>query len=194
MKVFIFLYPTAEYIDLFIGLDCDRSEPLPDSLRQYLIRQHNPRYINDLVRERYRKQDYQVVWLFQGTSSDNIELCQKSEFIEILADDIIAPSFSWEYHADAERVVAYLSDNLSEAIEKVELGGYHRFDCVERFAKSLYRLGMDVHVDEDLTDDFFLQMRYGGIPIVRTEPRRLVGWEKYSRPEDVKGKPWFNQT
>jgi len=194
LKVFIFLYPFYDYINLLIGLDSYQSEPLTPRQREYLIKQHNPWYINDLIRERYRKNGYKVAWLFQGTNRDNIELCEKSQFIEILADDILAPSFSWEYKADARSVMGYLSDIIPGAIERAVLGGYHRWDCVDRFAESLYRFGMDVRVDEDLTEEFFALMRIGGIPLVRTEPKKLTGFEKYCRQSAVRGKPWFDQT
>ncbi|MGM5488181.1 MAG: hypothetical protein ACQESG_04495 [Nanobdellota archaeon] len=76
----------------------------------------------------------------------------------------------------------------------LRLGGFHLWDCVERVAKRAYNRGLDVLVDEDLTELFTSRMQ---LPEFRTDR-----YPCYRAPEHPyyqeflhqrKGKPWLWQ-
>jgi hypothetical protein len=55
-----------------------------------------------------------------------------------------------------------------EPIEQLVIGGFHRWDCVDSLAKYAYKKGINVSVDEDLTEMFFFSVRDSkGIPVAK---------------------------
>lgn len=200
MKVFLFLYPISEYVTLFLGLDSPAAARFASvsgkSYVSYSIKRYNPRYINSLIEARYRDQGYHIAWLFPGLGLANsaIELSEKSEFIEIRQGDQVLPSYAYPGgYADVGRVLEDLAE--SSPLEEIILGGYHQWDCVDKFAAGVYEAGISVRVDEDLTEFYFDRMSLQGIPLIRTCSglSSLKSYALVNRRCATRGKPWFEQ-
>ncbi|MFC1697945.1 hypothetical protein ACFL1H_06405 [Nanoarchaeota archaeon] len=82
-------------------------------------------------------------------------------------------------------------------IEKVVIGGFHQFDCVDKLAEFNYNLGIDTFVDEDTTELFFARVIDPGVPLIRENwsLKELGVGDKYYDfvKESRKDKPWMVQ-
>jgi len=53
-------------------------------------------------------------------------------------------------------------------IDEIVIGGFHLWDCVDKTAKWAYNQGINVSIDEDLTELFFYSIRGpGGLPVAK---------------------------
>ncbi len=193
MRIFLFLYPIREYID--------------NLLKNWLLfsyNGHKVEEINEIIRVRYREQDFQIWWV---VFSDRDDLSQPDfgrvyEFIEIQPQDVIVPcGVDFETHCQKRlypnftQIVSQLPQNL----EKLVVAGFHQWDCVDKTAAAAHKRGINVFVDEDLTEHFFPGVGLGLIPLVRQNwsLTEIMGehdeiWIDFAL-ENRKDKPWFTQ-
>lgn len=190
MSEFVFLYPIQPYIDDVLG----DKDTRPDFKFQLCPR------LNEIVNRRYRNRDYDVSWVMFGCSGDETtpDMSTKAQEIDIYPNDkIISAGISFVRHRD-EKVYpdnAYLLEQIANP-KKLVIGGFHQWDCVNRLAESAYLGGLDVFVDENTTDVYFLSgYGYRKIPLVKDIPytipgKSLGGLDDIAR-ENRKDMPWF---
>ena len=151
-KVFLYLYPIKEFINIFLlhddqtydKLNIDR--PLP--------------ILNDTIDKRYRQKGYQVIFALypdrelygvEQRDGDKIiytdipfsDVNPKDEKGNIKKDYI--PKFP-----DERLLIEQLGD-----VDELIVGGYHSMECVRRVAEKALDSGINTLVDLDLTDLFF---------------------------------------
>ena len=81
--------------------------------------------------------------------------------------------------------------------ERLVLGGFHHWDCVDKVARESYKRGIDTFVDEDTTNHFFGRVSFGSIPLIRKDwtlkelgiPDKLYEYAVEERSD----KPWLVQ-
>ncbi len=182
MQAFLFLYPLAAYLG---------------ESKRYSTRAIN--YLNEIIHARYRKQDYQVIWLtFSRNDRSSPDRSILSRKIRILPQDkIISCGKNWAHfrlHRDYPDQ-NYILDQLPPGIERLVIGGFHQWDCVDRVASVAWQRDHKAFVDEDTTDLFFLDFR--NIPLIRTDwslkalgvTENMMQLAREARAD----KPWFVQ-
>lgn len=190
VKYLLLLYPIQPYVDVLID-----GEP-PE------VKARSAALYKEIVRKRYP--DFQVVCVFFSKSGERKEpdLTQKWNLFSLEENYIIgACGVTFTDHCD-NRTYPKESDILAlcpDPIDELIVSGFHFHDCVEKIAKYAHKQGIQVFVDEDLTELFF----YGagrGIPISRAASIRktkrllressfLLGFARENR----KGRPWLIQ-
>ncbi len=197
MKVLLILYPIQPYVDVLIG----KKEP-PE------VKAKIAGFYQMLIRKRYP--GFQRVFALFSDEKDltRPDISQLWEGVHPQKGDIIGASgVTFENHCE-NRVYPKESDILAlcpKPIDELVVGGLHLWDCVDKTAKHAYQQGIDVSVDEDLTQLFFHQVRnskgepFLRIPISREkslEKRRnelsRAGYLEAVRKERSK-RPWFAQ-
>jgi hypothetical protein len=74
----------------------------------------------------------------------------------------------------------FILDQLPDH-EKLVLGGFHQYDCVEKVAKASCLRGVDTFVDEDTTHMFFKNHALHGTPLIREDwSLRGFGYSEHS--------------
>ncbi len=153
------------------------------------------RVFNKCINERYREKDFQINWV----SLNNVPV---SQYVETFSKDkIILSGVSYK---GKNELSGY--PNFSKLINEIgdcghlRVGGHMVWDCVSKFAEEAHERGLDVLIDEDLTDFFNSRIK---IPSFRTNVYPSINFkEMYSKVagrgfEDFmrsrKGKPWFYQ-
>lgn len=197
MKHFLFLYPTRNYTQQ-IGTN------FPN---RHLLLENFSRNVNRLIQERYRKQAFQICWLFFAQNHNRkLPDTEKSDpLFEILPEDwkISSGITQRELFQCCYPSADQILDHFKESTQLV-LGGFHLYDCVERIARRAHRKSMPVSVDEDLTDDFAFRVNhFGPIPLqrnIRIYPETLSELRKRLPEEKVQTflkasqqKPWLSQ-
>lgn len=179
MKKFVFLYPITEYIDFEIDRGM-RAFHYEDSYNEFLCRieeveteeekeairkeaiqeikkEYGERYgtgLNSCIDLRYRRNDFQIYYaVFDGSLvSDVIELQQQDRTIEVglsfKTNTTKQPNDEYLY-PDQD----YILDQIGD-VSVLRIGGFHMWDCVEKLARRAHERGLDVLVDEDLTEFF----------------------------------------
>ncbi len=153
------------------------------------------RVFNKCVNERYRKENFQINWV----SLNNAPV---SQYVETFSKDKII--LSGVNYKEKNELSEY--PNFSKLINEIgdcdhlRVGGYMVWDCVSKLAREGYERGLDVLIDEDLTDFFNSRIK---IPSFRTNVYPSINFkEAYSKVagfgfEDFmssrRGKPWFYQ-
>ena len=151
MKTLLVLYPIQPYVD---GLMTGRESPE--------IEEEYARIYQCLIAERYP--NFQIVWImFSGfLSATDPDMSQLWRGISIKESDIVAAcGVSFKEHCgenkypDPEDIIK----SCPQPIEKLIIGGFHFWDCVEKVAEYAFRQGINVTVDDDLTEFFFHKVR-----------------------------------
>ncbi|MFH1423849.1 MAG: hypothetical protein ABIG29_02770 [Candidatus Nealsonbacteria bacterium] len=201
MKTLLVLYPIEPYINALI-----RGRELPEikikyaQIYQYLISKRYP--------------DFKLIWMMfsEAQSPKKPDMSQLWRGISIKKDDIVgACGISFDEHCkkklypDPETII----DACPRPVEKLFIGGFHFWDCVEKVAKCAHEQGIDVSVDDDLTEFFFWKVRdLRGIPSPsriplsreksiendRREYVRSGGPDQLERVREARrGNPWLVQ-
>ncbi len=144
MKSFLFLYPIPEYINFEIenkGFFEDKKE----------FRRRYKEILNKCIDLRYRQKGFKINYvIFNGHEiSDIIKLRPDDNIIEIelsFKEHTTKKSGSYPYPSPD-----FILDKLKR-VQVLRIGGFHLWDCVEKVAKRAYERGLDVLVDEDLTE------------------------------------------
>lgn len=192
MDQYLFLFPIKPFIDS--SLDSCAFER----------KGHKPRELFELIGARYRKDGYEINWLLFSKDNNLSEpdLSQIPDYVKFhKKDNILNAGISFKSHisekiyADPEYVLNQLPD-----YQKLVLGGFHQWDCVERVAERSYERGVKTFVDEDTTNLFFPKRTCYNIPAKRKKwdlgalgldgsPEYIIEFARKSR----EGKPWFVQ-
>ncbi len=144
MNHFVFLFPDENHIEWDSALaNCD------EALRQKYI--HT---LNTCIDSRYRQSGFKInyVLLRDETVSSYVWLRDSDSvlFSSMSLSDMTAQhEKKKDYHIDTTEILSKL---IPTPIQKLVVGGFYFDDCVDRFAKDAYAVGLDVLVDEDLTD------------------------------------------
>ncbi|UMX48081.1 MAG: hypothetical protein L7H18_00875 [Candidatus Nealsonbacteria bacterium DGGOD1a] len=192
MKVFLFLYPIKPFFENEIG-----------NFYQFRNGKYDVRRLNDIIRARYRKKKYKIVWLLFGQENapNKPDKDLLASWITIEPEDtIISAGLSFKEHTqhrkypNPESIFGQIS-NITEII----LGGFHQWDCVNKLASYAHNLGLPVKVDEETTEMFFsLTNLLGPLPLIRDFPLTLKEiFDDGNGLEDATsarvGMPWFMQ-
>lgn len=157
---FLFLYPDREYIDFCLGRFGREDYPVG--------------FLSEIIDARYRKNGYKIYWLVFGKDENQQEpnLPRIHPCISIHEDDrIISCGVSFLAHTTQE-IYPNPGDILAELPEnpdKLAIGGFHMWDCVDKMARYAHRNGINTFVDEDTTELFFNSIRLQYIPLIRTD-------------------------
>jgi len=151
MKTLLILYPIEPITRVLIGWPEMKEEKI-ETVRLY----------QKLMQERYK--DFQRVYVFFSEPGNRRkpDLSQVSEGFSMNGQDIIgACGVAFENHCK-NRVYPKGKDILKlcpEPIDELVVAGFHFWDCVNRVARYAWRKGVNVSVDEDLTEFFFFDAR-----------------------------------
>lgn len=153
MKVYLFLFPTRWYVETSMTFSTTFT------LRNLCVDR-----LNQIIDARYRQNDYQVYWvLFPGLDGQpNGDLI--SEHIEIHSQDRLITS-------TIDQLPGQIIKQLPDGIDRLVLGGFHQWDCVDKVAAAVYSSGINTFVDEDTTELFFVHSCAAGeLPLLRPNP------------------------
>ena len=137
-KVFILLFPQKEYLG---------------------TRQNNTFLFNECIKERYISKGYEFfVVKFKGSDLGIISLTPNRIIEADISFEQSSPvtSKDWRY-ANFKTIANQLNINN---YEQVVLGGFHCFDCVEKFANEIVHLNNNILIDTDLTEQFWNVAQY----------------------------------
>ncbi len=141
MDQLIYLYPIPEYFDFDLK---HRSKKFKEEYKGKL---------NRCIDLRYRKKGFQVNFaLFDDHSiSDMIRIYKKDRIIRVgLSFNEHTTQVNGEYPYPNQD---FILDQLGD-IDHLRVAGFHIWDCVEKLAERAHQRGIDVLVDEDLTNIF----------------------------------------
>jgi len=185
MKCFLFLYPTVEIINHQIKEQGYGFEGGVDAFREKYIPA-----LNQCIDLRYRQKGFQVFYPIPDDSDI-------SEFISVEPSDkimLIKGGF-WGHRGKGSWESDFILDHLKE-VSKLRVGGFYLWDCVQAVAKDAYSRGLDVLVDEDLTDFFawrFLDLDFSIDSYPSINPRKWND-KRFEEFMEARGsKPWMWQ-
>lgn len=188
MKQYLFLFPVDWYFNNII------------ENKRFYGNRDNIGELFDIIDARYRNNGYKISWLLFSSEEGEPNLTSIPPYVRIKKDDnIVNAGISPEEcvreyrYADPEHVLDQMPEH-----ERLVLGGFHMYSCVNRIAKASHERGVDTFVDEDTTDNFFLKKRLGKkIPLVRNEwTLEELGFRDQMleiAKENRKDKPWYVQ-
>lgn len=160
MKYLLILYPIQSYADVLIG-----KAELPEIKVRYA------EIYQELIRKRYH--NFQMVCVMFSAPEDptKADVSQLWQGFSVNGEDIIgACGVTFEDHCK-KRIYPKEDKILKlcpEPVEKLVVGGFHLWDCVDKTARYAYNQGINVSVDEDLTELFFWSVRDNkGIPVFK---------------------------
>lgn len=143
-KQFAFLYPIPEIINFEIKNHGWQKEGGVETFRK--------RYrdlLNQCIDQRYRQKGFSINYIvFKGNLISEI-ICLQPE------DRIIRLALDYKTHI-SKRIYPDPDEILNQLPEPsvLRVAGFHMWDCVEKLAKRAYEKGLNVLVDEDLTEFF----------------------------------------
>ena len=122
----------------------------------------------NLIRQRYP--DFQLIYIMfsENENTEKPDMSRLWQGISIEEKDIIGAcgvSFDQHYQEEAypnpERIISFCPC----PIDKLVIVGFHLWDCVGKVAKYAHKQGIEVVVDEDLTELFFRKATdHRGVP------------------------------
>lgn len=174
MKSFIFLYPIPDYIDFELW-NHERSY----EHGKKAFRKRYKELLNKCIDLRYRQKGFGINYAitYRSEVSDVIKLKPKDRIIKVKFDE--------------DSVLNKLGD-----VEKLWVAGFHLWDCVEKLAKRAYKRGIDVKVDEDLTELFVYRVvdpKFCPEKFPNFNPHELGEGEFRAFMETRREKPWLWQ-
>ena len=184
----MFLYPISEFINAA-------------TIISFKYEGHHASELFYLIDKRYREKEYDINWLFFSKENDSTapDLSNKPDYVKIQnLDNILHAGVSFRKHCDEEVYPEpdYILNQLPEH-DKLVIGGFHQWDCVDKLARASYNNKIDTFVDEDTTELFFAGVIFRNIPLIREEwSLKALGIkdEYYDYAvEDRKNKPWLVQ-
>jgi len=223
-KQFLFLYPIDEYFDVEIengALGYSFKQTFPDkeidfarrikevkterkrqalrreaiSLMKNIFRPIYAGVLNKCIQQRYRDNDFKINFaVFDEHNISDIVNLQKG-------DNVFNVGLDFYVHIGEKKYPDsnFILNNLGSNIGPLRVAGFHMWDCVEKVAKKAYERGIDVLVDEDLTE--FLAFRINHCSEFRTDcypsydPKNIKGCGGLEGfMEARRKKPWLIQT
>src|SRR3989344_2988147 len=184
-KSFLFLYPQEE---IFAYELRNKDESF---VRKYQS------MLNECIDRRYRQKGFSITYALLDDCCvwEGIVVRETDAIIKVGMDaHTHHTAINGKYpYPDEEQIISQLGK-----IELLRVGGFHTYDCCSRVARRAYEKGMDVLVDEDLTQFFPLVFEHSHFkiddyPLVnpRDEIIRQHLWELFLA--NRRNKPWFIQ-
>ena len=178
---------------------------IQEEARESRMRMFKPFYVqllNDCINQRYREKGYQIVFVtLKGVPIERsiIQVRRSDVTIELEINKKI-------HQTRRERRYNYPNqDTILDRLLPVNnlvIGGFHYSDCVQRFARQVYRKGINVLVDEDITDLLISNSTHEGFreDVLGTAKPWNQGTEEAIRDEQIellqranRRKPWLLQ-
>lgn len=153
LPTFLYLYPIEQYF---------KSQFLPEGHpNRKEQHRHYTKLINQTIDERYRQLGFRVVYaLFTDTPT--------AQFIKLnLKDEVIDVGMTFAEHTNELPDKTYRYPDTAAVLRGINpqgilsIGGFHLWDCVQRYAKEATNQGINTIVDEELTELFRL---YASLP------------------------------
>jgi len=161
VKSLLVLYPIQPYTEsLMVGAELFATKYA--RAYQYLIHRRYP--------------DFKNVWVMFSEEGypERPDMSQLWQGISIKKDDIVCACGTSFAELCGERIYSNPKTILAacpQPIEMLVIGGFHFWDCVEGVAQYAYGQGINVLVDDDLTEFFFFRARKsGGAPSLSSIP------------------------
>lgn len=143
-KEFVFLYPIPQIINFEVKNHGWSEKGGVDAFRKKYSD-----VLNRCIDQRYRQKGF-------GINYAIFDDCVVSKVINLRpGDKIIKVGIDFKIHT-AEKAYPnqeYILNQLNK-ISIIRIAGFHMWDCVEKMAKCAYGKGLNVLVDEDLTEFF----------------------------------------
>ena len=184
MDQFLFLYPIPEILDFEIekgGMVFDkfsrydellkRKKSTNDKVEQEKIVQeaielrskeygiHYGQKLNECIDKRYRENGFKINYaIFNGHSVSEIINLRTTDKVIDVGMDFKTHTTELTDNTFAYPDSNYILEKLGN-VNKLVVAGFHLSDCVEKVAKKAYERGLDVLVDEDLTERFPCNIR-----------------------------------
>jgi len=185
VRTFIFLYPIPEIIDFEVKKGMNLYRCSKEFRKTYADK------LNECIDKRYRQNGFEINFaVFDGSSvSDVIRLQKKDRVIEVGLD--FKTHTTKKAYPDNDFILYQLN-----GCSIIRIAGFHLWDCVGKLAKRAYEKGLEVLVDEDLTELFAgrlkdLDFRVDKFPCY--DARKDMGDYFDMFMEARKGKPWLWQ-
>jgi hypothetical protein len=224
MKKFVFLFPDQQHFDTMVSwgaygwrtssldkkwkplFDLAKTKGEKERIKKQYQRELNSRFskyffkkLNQSITERYRNNTFGINWIVL----DNESISPYVDFRS--GDKFISSGVSFVLTDKKEKTLTgypnfeYLVDEIGDC-EHLRVGGHMIWDCVSKLAEAAHKKGLDVLVDEDLTDFFQMHIRE---PLFRTGVYPSINikeWLKQKGMDDAfedfmspRAKPWFYQ-
>jgi hypothetical protein len=170
MKEFAYLYPIPEYTDFICP---------PESPR----RQQYAEVLNRAIDLRYRQQGFGINYVVfdRHPISDIVKIQPADRIIEVGIDfkthTTKQPNGEYPY-PNPDNILNQLT-----ALRILRVGGFHLWDCVDKLARRAYEKGVNVLVDEDLTEILPLRLTDEDFAVNR--------YPSYNPRAGELGKGWF---
>jgi len=192
MDHFVFLFPDTNHID---------NSPQIKFFENYYPANY-ARYcdvLNQCIDLRYRKNNFAITYVLlkDESLSKILRVYSSDNLIQLNASmkDMQAKvsENNSDYYVDSNTILSKLT---SKPIDKLVVGGFIVTDCVDKFAQDAYNLGLDILVDEDITDMLSSAMnlpnfKAGDFP--NYNPMRLGPEVCELFLQERKNKPWLWQ-
>jgi hypothetical protein len=161
-KAFIFLYPQQDIIDWEVKKSdryyMRKYKELHGDEGHKDYRELYGHVLNACIDTRYRQEGFTIFFAL-------LDETQVSDLIDVYPDDkVIYVGMDAQTHRTKNQDGEYsypdqdhILKQLGE-ISTLRVGGFHLHDCVEKLARRAYERGLDVLVDEDLTEIFPMRM------------------------------------
>ena len=136
-KIFVLLFPQQEYLE----------------------ERNDPKFFNNCIQKRYLEKGYEFyVAKYKDSDLGFVSLTPNKIIEANITFKESTPYFTqnWQY-ANFKDLAQKL--NLS-GNDNVVVGGFHCYDCVEKFAKEIYSLNQNTMIDSDLTELFWGVSKY----------------------------------
>lgn len=128
--------------------------------KEYLLSsQKDVSLFNDCIKQRYLDNDYELVVVKYKGSDLGIITLEPKKIIDAnitFKQSLKEGSEDWQY-ADFKKLASILCE---EEYSRIIIGGFHCFDCVEKFANEVYKINPNTIVDKDLTEVFWSVSKY----------------------------------
>lgn len=146
-KAFVFLYPISEIINYEIN---NNGQTYPGGIISF--KKLYTKILNTTIDIRYRNEGFSIFYATFNNHPISSIISLKPE------DKIISVGLDYKTHVEQKKYPdqKYILNNLGN-VKTLRVAGFHMWDCVEKLAKTAYEHGLDVLVDEDLTE-FFSQL------------------------------------
>ena len=150
MKSVLILYPIQPYADVLVSRkESPKIKRKYASIYQNLIRARYPgfqvTYLMFSKKEMLAEPDMNLLW-------DGISINKN--------DRVVACGVSFDEHCSKKKYPDLEKISLFPVFpEKLIIGGFHFWDCVEKSARFAHKRGIDVTVDDNLTEYFFPDIR-----------------------------------
>jgi hypothetical protein len=156
--------------------------------RRSLINYFRPIYskkLNSCIHHRYRRRGFQIVFLMADYEFEIGYVDVKSEDQVVYVRDKIKDG---RFYPAPGHVLKKILP-----VDILRIGGFHMWDCVQKFAKAAHNKGVDTLVDEDLTEFFGFRMHERDFR-VKTYPNYKPSEQWRSLfIKTRRGKPWLWQ-